>query len=285
MHVKLAIVGSGPAGLSAAVTAARLGLSHVVLERAGHFADTIHRYQKRKRVMAHPLRLPLLGDMPFAQGAREQVLEDWQQAAISAHVEVRFCTEVRRIDGQQGSFVLTLSTGEAVSAEYVVLGIGLQGNLRRLEVPGAERDWVQYELDDPDAFRGRRIVVVGAGDAGLENALALCGQNDVHVINRQADFSKVKSANMADAEAAVRAGRITPHHASSPLRVEDHALVVDTPKGEVRIEADLVIARLGAVAPRTFVESCGIRFPPAPIRRRYRNCPTPTNPTCPGCTW
>ena len=261
MNVKLAIIGSGPAGLSAGITAARQGMSHILLERAAHFADTIQRYQKRKKVMAHPLRLKLLGDMPFEEGSREHVLETWQRVAVQSGVAVRFGAEVCAVSGCAGDFRVTLAGGEVVGAEAVVLAIGLQGNVRRLEIPGAERAWVQYHLDDPDAFRHRRIVVVGAGDAGLENALALCGHNQVSVINRQADFSKAKSGNMADAEAAVRAGRLVAYHTAMPLRVEDGAVIVETQKGEVRVEADLVIARVGAVAPRRFVEACGVRFP------------------------
>ena len=41
----VAIVGSGPAGLSAAARAAKLGKSHILLERAPHPNDTIFKYQ------------------------------------------------------------------------------------------------------------------------------------------------------------------------------------------------------------------------------------------------
>ena len=49
---KIIIVGSGPAGLSAATHAAKAGMTHVLLERAPHLNDTIFKYQKRKLVMA-----------------------------------------------------------------------------------------------------------------------------------------------------------------------------------------------------------------------------------------
>jgi len=58
-HYQVAIIGSGPGGLSAAITAAEQGLSHVLLERTSHLSDTIFKYQKGKKVMAHPMRLPL----------------------------------------------------------------------------------------------------------------------------------------------------------------------------------------------------------------------------------
>jgi len=42
---KIAIIGAGPAGMSAAARAAELGVSHVLLEAAPHAANTMHHYQ------------------------------------------------------------------------------------------------------------------------------------------------------------------------------------------------------------------------------------------------
>ena len=50
--VRIAIVGSGPSGLSCAAHAAELNISHVLLEAEGHPSHTIYRYQKGKHVMA-----------------------------------------------------------------------------------------------------------------------------------------------------------------------------------------------------------------------------------------
>ena len=57
--VRVAIIGSGPAGLSAAAHAAKLGLSHVLIEKAGHLSDTIWNYSHGKHVMATPSNLVL----------------------------------------------------------------------------------------------------------------------------------------------------------------------------------------------------------------------------------
>jgi len=257
----VAVIGSGPGGLSAAATAARRGLSHILLERTDHLADTIYRYQKGKTVMAHPMRLDLRGDMPFEHGVREGILANWQSASQEAGVNVRFSSEVTAIAGKQGQFTLTLAGGSRISAEQIVLAIGLQGNIRRLEVPGADKPLVRYQLDDPDEFREKRITIIGAGDAGLENALALCGHNEVTIINRQADLSRAKPGNISDTERSIRSGRIQIFHNSNPFQVDDDGLIVDTPSGQVRVAADLIIARLGAIPPRRFLQSCGIKFP------------------------
>ena len=71
----IGIVGSGPAGLSAAAHAAGLGIPHVLLESESHVSNTIHKYQKGKHVMAEPQILPLRSALPFAAGKREAVLE------------------------------------------------------------------------------------------------------------------------------------------------------------------------------------------------------------------
>ncbi len=61
----------------------------------------------------------------------------------------------------------------------------------------------QYQLDDPKEFRDETILVVGAGDSAIENALALAEQNDVWIINRGKEFSRAKDANLSAVVAAI----------------------------------------------------------------------------------
>jgi CRP-like cAMP-binding protein/thioredoxin reductase len=267
-HFKIAIVGSGPGGLSAAARAAELGVSHVLLESAPHAANTIHRYQKGKSVMAEPAVLPLRSAMRFGAGIRENILEAWRQDIARQRVNLRVNAAVSAISGQRGAFQLTLASGESVSAEFVVLAIGLQGNIRKLGVPGEDLPGVQYQLDDPDEFSHETIVVVGAGDAGVENALALSKQNRVIVVNRQEEFNNCAEANFDLLMAAVTDGRIETRVSTRAERVDARSegnfplvFVAQTPQGQEHIECHRIIARLGAKPPRQLVESFGVCFP------------------------
>ncbi|MFM5892923.1 MAG: NAD(P)-binding protein, partial [Novosphingobium sp.] len=88
-RVRIAIVGSGPAGLSAAARAAQLGLSHVLLEKSDHLSDTIFKYQKGKHVMATPAALVLRSDLPFDAGRRETILGNWEEQTAAHGVNVQ----------------------------------------------------------------------------------------------------------------------------------------------------------------------------------------------------
>ncbi len=89
-----------------------------------------------------------------------------------------------------------------------MLGIGVQGNLRKLGVAGEDLPFVQYQLDDPDEYEGETIVIVGAGDAAIENALALAVQNRVVMINRNEEFARCKEGNLKAVLAAIESGKI-----------------------------------------------------------------------------
>lgn len=261
-RLRIAIVGSGPAGLSAAARAAALGLSHVLLEKADHLSDTIYKYQKGKHVMATPAQLVLRSDMPFEAGKREAVLGAWDARAEG--IAVRLNSEVRAIEGTQGAFRLKLADGAAIEAENVVLAIGTQGNPNRMRCDGADLPHVQYQLDDPGEYVDEHIVVVGSGDAGIENALGLAADpaqgNVVAILNRGADFARAKGANVKLLTEARDEGRIAVMTETSPARVEPGWLTLDTRDGQQRIRCDRIIARMGSAAPRGFVEACGIEF-------------------------
>ncbi len=98
---KVAIVGSGPAGLSAGAHAAVLGLRHILLEKSDHASDTIYKFQKGKHVMATPDVLPLRADVDFSMGSREDVLDTWNDALSKHQVNIRYNSEVKSVSGQK----------------------------------------------------------------------------------------------------------------------------------------------------------------------------------------
>jgi CRP-like cAMP-binding protein/Fe-S-cluster-containing hydrogenase component 2/thioredoxin reductase len=289
---RIAIVGSGPAGLSAATHAARLGLSHILLEKTGHLSDTIFKYQKGKHVMATPSQLVLRAPLDFEAGPREAVLGTWNEQVAAAGVNVRHGAEVRAITGtgdpipgsvmrivtrkRDGSsetrelqrrappYRITLADGEELLAEAVILAIGTQGNPNLMSCPGADSPHVQYQLDDPTEYTDEHIFVIGGGDAGIENALGLAADpaqnNRVTLVNRSAEFAQAKDANVKALMAARDAGRISIMTQTTTRAIEPGFITLDTAEGEVRAPCDRVIARLGSAPPRAFVEQCGVEF-------------------------
>src|SRR5579859_610695 len=99
---KVAIIGSGPGGLSAACRAAECGMSHVLLEASPHVSNTVYLYQKNKFVMSEPMVLPLRSPLPFSAGSREEVLSKWARRAAELKVNIRYRAEVTRISGKRG---------------------------------------------------------------------------------------------------------------------------------------------------------------------------------------
>jgi cGMP-dependent protein kinase 2 len=261
---KIAIVGSGPAGLSAAGRASQLGLSHVLLEKTDHLSDTIYKYQKGKHVMATPSQLVLRSDLDFDAGKREKILGIWDEQAVERKVNVRLKAEVKSISGSKGAFTLTLTNGETITAEFVVLGIGTQGNPNKMRCEGGDLPHVQYQLDDPGEYVDEHIMVIGSGDAGIENALGLAADqeqgNTVSIMNRSPEFARAKQANVDLLMDAKARGRVNVLCETSPLKVTPDYLYMETRDGEQKIRCDRIIARMGSSPPRKFVEECGIQF-------------------------
>ena len=261
---KIAIIGSGPAGLSAAAHAAKNGLSHILLEKTDHLSDTIFRYQKGKHVMATPSVLVLRADAEFDAGKREKILDQWNRDVSAAGVKVQFNSDVKAITGEKGAFTIELKKGDPIQAENIILAVGTQGNPNLMRCDGGNLPHVQYQLDDPGEYTDEHIFVIGGGDAGIENAMGLiadAGQNNtVTLLNRGADFPTAKKPNVDGMMAARDAGRINILTESNTNLVEPGWITVETPQGSTRYKCDRIIARMGAAPPRAFVEAAGVAF-------------------------
>ena len=171
----MAIIGAGPAGLTAALYAARGGLNTVVLERispGGQLAQT-------ETVENYP---------GFPEGAEGWKLAyDMQQQALrfGARIEsldvasVDFTGDVKRVAGANGT---------TYEARTVVIATGARPRKLGLENEGALTGMgVSYcATCDGNFFRGKDVVVVGGGDTAVADALYLsriC--NHVYLVHRR----------------------------------------------------------------------------------------------------
>jgi putative flavoprotein involved in K+ transport len=175
---EIVIVGAGSAGLATAALLKERGLSPVVLE-AGPEPGAAWR-DRYDRLRLHTPRL--LSGLPglriprrYGRWVARDDLIEYLHAYVDAHaLDVRTGTTVERIDpGEDGSWLLR-TPGGTIAAGSVVVATGYNGAPFVPEWPG--RDAFPGELlhssqyRNPEPFRNRDVLVVGAGNSGAEIA-------------------------------------------------------------------------------------------------------------------
>jgi CRP-like cAMP-binding protein/thioredoxin reductase/Fe-S-cluster-containing hydrogenase component 2 len=256
----LIIVGSGPAGLAAASHAQANGLSYALIERTDHLADTIDAYQARKYVMAEPMMIPARGEVPFQAGSRESILAAWGGHVRDKKLNVIFNAEVKSVKKEGGRFQVATTKGDTFDAASVILGMGTQGNPRKLGVPGEDLPHVRYRLVDPAEHQDQDLLVVGAGDSALEIAIALADENRVGLIVRGTEITRANDVLIKEVLGRQATGQITIYFSASVKQVYPGYADL-TVRGDVtRVAAELIFLKLGADAPRKFFESIGVTY-------------------------
>lgn len=255
----VAIVGSGPAGLAAATQVHLDRLSYVVLEREQHVSDTLFRYQARKYVMDEPSVIPLRGELPFAAGSRESILDGWYDAIEQLDLHIRLGEEVQDVQKSETGLVVKTNRN-AWNARSVVLAMGTQGSLRTLGVEGEDLPSVRYHLIDPADHVRQNVIVVGAGDSAVEIALALADENRVSLIVRGPEIVRAKDSLVREVLSRTSNGSLTVHYSARVRRVRPGEVDLEVRGDHVTTPADLVFVKIGADPPRRFLEKIGVTY-------------------------
>jgi thioredoxin reductase/ferredoxin len=257
----VAIVGSGPGGLSAALTCQLRGLSYVVLEKDASIASTVSRYPKGKRFLAEPYDCKNLSLLPVFDAAKEDLIRTWQAIVDGTRMNMRFSRAVETLRrGDDGVFEIKTAS-EACYARRVVLATGTRGKPRSLGVEGEDLPKVAYILEDPEQQRDRSVLVVGGGDSALEAAVALAeeGAKKVVLSYRGKSFGRAKKKNKDNLDRLSAAGRLEVLLGSQIKQITDRHVVIVTAEGR-EILNDAVYVLIGSDPPVKWLEELGVRF-------------------------
>jgi thioredoxin reductase (NADPH) len=260
-HVDVAIVGSGPSGLSAALTCINRGLSYVVLEKEQAIASTISRYPKGKLVMAEPYDTMNLSLLPVFDSSKEQLIPIWKELVERIGLRVNLGESVETVVFNQGVFDVK-STVAQYRAQRVVLGIGTRGKPRTLQVPGENLPKVFSLLEDPDEWRGKSVLVVGGGDSAVEAALALSDAGAKVIISyRGKGFNRAGARNKQTIESYAAQGRVKAKLGSQVVNFDAESVTLALADGShKKYPNDGAFVLIGADPPIAWLEKLGVRF-------------------------
>ncbi len=257
-QVDLVIVGAGPAGFSAALTAKSHRMSCITLEQES-LGGAVFQYPRGKLVMTAPAEVPLVGKVKFTQTSKEELLAFWKDVEQKTGVRIQYRERVEAIERDGNGFIVRTNKG-AYRTASVLLAIGRRGTPRKLDVPGEDLPKVVYRLIDPEQYAGQKVLVVGGGDSALEAAasVAEAGGKLVTLSYRGDAFQRAKQRNRERVEAAARSGKLQVVFNSSVKQIAPGYVTLDENGNLVELENNSVIVSAGGVLPTDFLRKVGI---------------------------
>jgi thioredoxin reductase (NADPH) len=184
----VAIIGSGPAGYTAAVYAARADLEPVLFEGGGAAIEPITIPGGQLMITTEVENYP-----GFPEGVKGPALMDLFKAQAERFGTRIHTADVMAVDLSERPFRLTTSSTDVpeLAAETVIIATG--ASAKWLDIP-SEKRFQNYGVSacatcDGALFKGRDLVVVGGGDTAMEEATFLTRYaTKVMIVHRRDEF-------------------------------------------------------------------------------------------------
>lgn len=256
------VVGSGPAGISATLRSAELGLKYKTLEQ-DTIGGTVYSFPRAKIVMTSPMDLPLKGKVKLTETNKDQLISLWNEVIEKNNIKIDENEKVESISKEGDIFKVTTVKGE-YSSFSVILAIGRRGSPRKLGCGGENKEKVFYRLLEPEHIENKNILVVGGGDSAIESAILLAqGTNKVSLSYRSDSFSRIKPKNLENINTYVGDGKINMLFSTNVVEIKDNSVLLNrggNSEDIFEIENDLVYIFAGGELPTKFLEKAGVKI-------------------------
>lgn len=263
----LAIIGAGPCGLGAAISAMRAGLSVEVID-AGVVVSTIAAYPTYVRFFSTADKLSL-GGVPFVvateKPSRRDALAYYRAIVRHFGIPLRQYERVTAIEGTRGAFTLRTrlrdGTERLTRAKAAVVATGYFGSPNRLGVAGEGLPHVAHVYREGHEAFDQDVVVVGGGNSAAEAALDLWRSGArVTLVHFGPGFDKkIKPWVLPDFENRAKEGSIGVRWNARVASISaDH---VELTTGE-RLPASLVYVMTGFAPNTDLLRDAGVPIDP-----------------------
>lgn len=247
MQYDVAVIGGGPAGLSAGIYGASEGLSTVVIERE-HWMGQAGQSPRIENYLGFPEGLS--GKELSSRAIR-------QATRLGATLVTGEVTELQ-VEAS-GKKLLTLATGETLEAGAVVVASGLAP--RALGIPGEEEASVHYGpalwSAKPEQLKGKCIGVVGAGNSAGQAALYFSRHaRRVEILVRGVNLRDSMSEYLVSRIEKSRKIRVhyTAQVASMHLESGEHSVIVQQGREVVKLDVDSLYIFVGQTPSTSWCE-------------------------------
>ena len=180
-HYDLIIIGGGPSGINVAISAKKAGLSLLILEK-GAVVNSLFNFPVNMTFFSTSLKLEIHNTPFISHGdkpTRTEALEYYRRLITSNELNVHLYEGVERMEPVgEGYRVVTQKANYL--ADHVCVATGFYDTPRLLGIPGEDLPKVHHYYNDPHAFIGQDVLVIGAANSACDAALE-CWRKGAHV--------------------------------------------------------------------------------------------------------
>ena len=265
----LLIIGAGPAGISAAYEAQKLGLNYLVLEKS-LIGSTIYNYPVGLAVFSTPNELEFNeGDLKPAREkpTREELLSYYVRFVLENKLNLQTEEEVLNVEKLEENHFRVTSDKGVYESKAVLFAIGAMEYPRKLNVPGEDLPKVHHLFRETYPYVKKNAMVIGGGNSAGEAALFLSqeGANAVLAIFR-ADWENndpkqgcIKYWVKQPLESELEKGCLNVYFLKRVVEIREKEIVLESEDGRIEtFPNDVVFILIGADAELGLLKNLGV---------------------------
>lgn len=257
----LIIIGAGPMGICAGIEARKHHLDTLIIEK-GTLVNSIYHFPQQMTFFSTSEKLEI-GNVPFIshfeKPKRFEALEYYRRVVNHWNLEIQYqekALDIKKIDG----FFELNTERQTYQAKNIILATGFYDQPKKMNIPGEDLPKLAHYFDNPYAYTGQKVAVIGAANSATQVALELYYKGiDTTLIVRKGEIKPtVKYWIKPNIENRIAEGEIKAYFNTQVQEIRPKSLLLKTPQGEIEIDNDYVFAMTGYKPDYEWIKKIGI---------------------------